>query len=267
VGLKNILKKAQEIETKWREEQKAKAAEIPKDFVLFCLKFLGLKLTEYQIKAAELLEKHNEVALLWCRQSGKTHLIAAWLLHYALTHSGVQIATVGPSWRQSMIPITKINYFRTKLPKGLFYPPQRSIMRLKNGSVIQSFPNNPNNLRGFTLHCVYCDEINFIPNDEEMYDAISFTLATTKGKFIASSTPWHTDNIFWKIFHDKQFEHFAKNHVTYRQVLDHKGPITKEWLEKKRKEYEGDPWRWRREMEAEWIANKPKMEKPSGNFW
>jgi nitroreductase len=106
-----------------------------------------------------------------------------------------------PSWRQTMIPITKMNYFMTKLPKGLFHKPQRTIVRLKNGSIIQAFPNNPNNLRGFTLQIVYCDEMNFIPNDEEMYDAIRFTLATTNGKFIASSTPWTTDSVFWKLFH------------------------------------------------------------------
>ncbi|MGB9779154.1 MAG: terminase large subunit domain-containing protein, partial [Candidatus Bathyarchaeales archaeon] len=111
------------------------------------------------------------------------------------------------------------------------------------------------NLRGFTLHIVYADEFNFIPNDEEMFDAISFTLATTNGKFIASSTPWSTDSVFWKLFHDKAFEHFAKSHVTYRQVIEQGGPLTAEWVEKKKREYEGDPWRWKREMEAEWAED------------
>jgi phage FluMu gp28-like protein len=155
-----------------------------------------------------------------------------------------------------MIPITKMNYFITKLPKGLFHKPQKTFVHLKNGSTILALPNNPNNLRGFTLNIVYCDEMNFIPNDEEMYDAISFTLATTNGKFIASSTPGRTESTFWKIFHEKAFEHFAKTHVTYQQVLEQKGPITKEWLEKKRKEYEGDPWRWRREMLADWAEDE-----------
>jgi phage FluMu gp28-like protein len=149
-----------------------------------------------------------------------------------------------------------MNYFRTKLPAGFFYRPQRTIVRLKNGSIIQAFPNNPNNLRGFTLSIVYADELNFIPNDEEMFDAISFTLATTNGKFIASSTPWTTDSIFWKLCNEKTFKHFAKSHVTYRQALEPKGPLTEKWLNKKRKEYEGDPWRWRREMLAEWAEDE-----------
>jgi len=256
VKLKEILKKAKQLEKEWREQQRAKETEIPADFIQFCQKFLGLKLTEYQVKAAALLEKHNDIALRWCRQSGKTHLIAAWLLHHALRNPGAQIAIVGPSWRQTIIPIIKMNYFRTKLPPGFFYRPQRTIVRLKNGSIIQSFPNNPNNLRGFTLSIVYADELNFIPNDEEMFDAISFTLATTNGKFITSSTPWTTDSIFWKLCNEKAFKHFAKSHVTYKQALEPKGPLTEKWLNKKRKEYEGNPWRWRREMEAEWAEDE-----------
>lgn len=254
--LKELLKRTKELEKEWLEQQRAKETQIPKDFVEFCIKNLGLILTKYQLETAKLLEKHNDAALRWARQTGKTHLIAAWLLHYALIHPDIHIAIVGPSWRQTMIPITKMNYFRTRLPAGLFYKPQRTIVRLKNNSIIQAFPNNPNNLRGFTLTIVYADELNFIPNDEEMFDAISFTLATTNGKFIASSTPWTTDSIFWKICNEETFKHFAKSHVTWKQALEPNGPLSKKWLEKKRKEYAGDPWRWRREMEAEWSEDE-----------
>jgi len=256
VNLKGALKRARKLERIWLEKQRVREASIPDSFIEFCEKILGLKLTQYQIEAAHLLEEHNDVALRWCRQSGKTHLISAYLLFYALKNPGVHIAIVGPSWRQSMIPIQKINYFRTRLPPGLFYKAQKTIVRLKNGSIIQALPNNPNNLRGFTLHLVYCDEMNFIPNDEEMYDAISFTLATTGGKFIASSTPWTTNSIFYRIFHDPAFSHFAKSHVRWEQAVEPNGPIEKRWIERKRKEYEGDPWRWRREMEAEWAEDE-----------
>jgi hypothetical protein len=48
---------------------------------------------------------------------------------------------------------------------------------------------------------------NFIANkiptinthDKELYDAILYTLGTTDGKFVCSSTPWHTDSVFFKI--------------------------------------------------------------------
>lgn len=256
MSLKKILKEAKKLEREWREKQRAKAEEIPADFIQFCKEFLKIKLTEYQLDAAEKLKTHNEVALRWCRQSGKTHLIAAWLLHYALLHPGSQIAIVGPSWRQTMIPITKMNYFMTKLPRGLFHKSQRTIVHLKNGSIIRAFPNNPNNLRGYTLQIVYCDEMNYIPNDQEMFDAITFTLATTNGKFIATSTPGSTDSIFWKLFNENKFKHFAKSHITYKQALQPDGPLAEDWVNKKKREYEGNPWRWRREMLAEWAEDE-----------
>ncbi|MBN1245517.1 hypothetical protein JXA31_07985 [Candidatus Bathyarchaeota archaeon] len=98
--------------------------------------------------------------------------------------------------------------------------------------------------------------MNFIPNDEEMFDAIGFTLATTNGKFIATSTPWTTDSIFWKICNQDTYNHFAKNHITWQQALEPNGPIKTRWLQEKKKEYEADPCRWKREMEAEWAENE-----------
>jgi len=140
--------------------------------------------------------KNQFVAACWSRQSGKSQMIAALLLHYALKHRDSYLAVVGPSWRQTKLIIRRINFFLRKLPKGLYRKPQRTIVRLRNGSIIEAFPNNPETIRGPTLNVVYCDEMNFIANDEEMYDAILFTLSTTNGRFICSSTPWTTDSIF-----------------------------------------------------------------------
>jgi len=234
----------------------AKKRKIPQTFSEFCEKWLGLKLTVYQREAAELIEKNDSIALRWSRQSGKTHLIAAWLLYYALKNPGAQIAIVGPSWRQTKIPIRKINGFLSKIPKGFYRKQQATMVQLRNGSIIQAFPCNPETIRGFTLSCVFADELNYISNDEDMYDAISFTLATTGGKFICSSTPGSTDSLFWRIFNRPQFAHFAKSHVAWQQALEPNGPLKKRWLEQKRKEYEGDEHRWRREMEAEWSEDE-----------
>jgi len=229
---------------------------IPKDPVEFMRKILGFNPTKYQLDLIEKFLKHQLVAVRWCRQSGKSHTMAALLLHYALTHPNINIGVVGPSWRQTKLVIRRINGFLQKIPKNYYYKPQRTIVRLKNGSVIEAFPNNPDTIRGPTLHIVYADEMNFIPNDEEMYDAILFTLGTTNGKFVCSSTPWNTDSVFWRIFNDPAFSDFAKSHITYKQALEPNGPLKREILEKIKKQLEGDPWRWRREMLAEWAEDE-----------
>ncbi len=192
----------------------AKKEQVPKDFAEFCLKNLNLKLTDYQVEGAKLIDKNDSVALRWSRQSGKSHMVSAKLLHDALINPGFQIAVVGPSWRQTKIIIRKINGFLPKLKRGLYRKPQATMVNLSNGSLIQAFPCNPETIRGFTLNEILADEFNYIPNDQELYDAIVFTLSTTNGKFLCTSTPGSSDSMFWKFFHLPQYAHFGKSHVT-----------------------------------------------------
>jgi len=186
-------------------------------------------------------------------------MISALLLWYALTHPNSYIAVVGPSWRQTKLIIRRINGFLQKLPRKWYKKPKKTIVELANGSRIECFPNNPETIRGPTLDVVYCDEMNFIPNDEEMFDAIMWTLVTRKhGKFICSSTPWNTDSVFWRIWNEDAFKNYAKTHITWREALEPNGPLSRNMLEQIRLQYEGDVWRWTREMEAEWTEDVNK---------
>jgi hypothetical protein len=217
---------------------------------------VGFEPTKYQLKLIEQFVEDQFVAARWCRQSGKSWIISALLLWYAVTHSESHIAVCGPSWRQSKYIIRRITYFLKKLPKGMFLKPLRTCLRFTNGSLIEAFPNNPDTIRGPTLQIVYLDEMNFLPNDEDMYDAILFTLGTTDGKFVCSSTPWNTDSIFYKIFNHKDFGDFATSHVSWQQAQEPNGPLKTKILDKIRKQLAEDPWRWKREMEAEWAEDE-----------
>ena len=250
------LKRVESLIKEIEAELEAEKAKIPEDPVKLCEQKLGFKPTKYQRKLARFFMKNQFVAARWCRQSGKSHMVAALLLHYGLIHPNSYIGVVGPSWRQTKLIIRRINFFLRKLPRGLYQKPQRTIVRLRNGSIIEAFPNNPETIRGPTLHTVYCDEMNFIRQDEELYDAILFTLSTTNGKFICSSTPWTTDSIFYKIFNDEAFKDFKRIHVTWRDAVEPKGPLKRGILKKIRRQFQGDPWRWRREMEAEWAEDE-----------
>jgi phage FluMu gp28-like protein len=237
------------------EELKAIEQKIPEDPVKF-FKMLEFQPTAYQLDLTQKFQNSQFIAARWARQTGKSHTIAALLLHYALTHPNTSIGIVGPSWRQTKLVIRRINLFLRKIPRGLYHKPQHTIVRLKNGSIIEAFPNNPETIRGPTLHVVYADEFNFIANDKELYDAILFTLGTTNGKFICTSTPWHTDSIFWRIWNDPAYKDYAKSHITYEQALEPNGPLKQEILDKIKRQLEGDPWRWRREMLAEWAEDE-----------
>lgn len=254
--LKTERKKIRNLERKIKAIIKARKQKVPRDPAVFCRKWLKFEPTQYQLELIQLFQKKQFVAARWSRQSGKSHIISALLLWFALQNKDAYIAVVGPSWRQTKLIIRRINTFLRKIPQGLYHRPLRTMIHLSNGSLIEAFPNNPETIRGPTLDLVYCDEMNFIPNDEELYDAILFTLGTTNGKFLCTSTPWTTDSVFYKICHNKEFEDFGRSHITYQDAVEPKGPLKKEILEKMKKQFEGDPWRWKREMLAEWAEDE-----------
>jgi len=222
----------------------------------FCKYVLGFEPTNYQQELIQLFTNNQFLAARWCRQSGKSYIISALLLWHAITHPDNYIVIVAPSLRQAKLIIRRIAQFTRKLPLGMCQKPLKTQIQLTNGTVIEAFPNNPETIRGPTLNLVYADEFNFIANDQEMYDAILFTLGSTNGKFICSSTPWSTDSIFHKIFNHKDYTDFAKHHVTWQQALEPNGPLKQNILQKIRKQFAEDPWRWKREMEAEWSEDE-----------
>lgn len=226
--------------------------------VTFCKKALGFEPTQYQIEFLTEAQRNQFIVLVWCRQSGKSHIVAAFLFWISVLNDSYQIGVVGPSFRQSKLVIRKINAFIHKLSKEVWSgrKPLKTKIALWNGSVIEAFPNNPDTIRGPTLNFVYADEFNFTKDDEEMYDAILFTLGTTNGQFVCSSTPWSRDHIFYRICHEKEFDDFKRIHITWREALEPNGPLKKTILEKIRRQLETDPWRWRREMEAEWAEDE-----------
>ena len=226
------------------------------DPVTFFEQVVGFKPTEYQRDLARKFAENQFVAMRWSRQSGKSWVAAALLLNYALVHPNSYIGVLAPGWRQSKLIIRRIRYFLQKLPKDVCPKPQRTVLYLNTGSVIEAFPNNPDTIRGPTLNVIYWDEANFTPDDIDLWTAILFTISTTKGKVLVSSTPWNTDSVFYKMFHSDEYSDFVRSHVTWQQALQPNGPLDQGTVEKIRKQFGEDPWRWKREMEAEWAEDE-----------
>jgi len=55
---------------------------------------------------------------------------------------------------------------------------------------------------------------------------------------------------------DNQFADFSRHHVSYKDALKPNGPIDPEFLEKIRRQYQTDPGRWKREMEADFADDE-----------
>ncbi len=74
-------------------------------------------------------------------------------------------------------------------------------------------------------NCIWWDETNFTAGDQDLYDAILFTLTTTNGKLIASSTPFNRDSLFWNMCNHKNYADFVKQHFSWEKALDPLGPL------------------------------------------
>ncbi len=232
-----------------------KVEEVKSDPVAFFRQILGFEPFSYQKELIRMFEQNQFIAARWCRQSGKSFTVSALLLNYALNNSDSYIALVGPSWRQTKLNIRRISFFLRKVQERVLHA-QKTRITFDNGSVIEAFPNNPETIRGPTLNLVWLDEANFVPNDEELYDAILFTLGTTNGKLICTSTPWNTDSIFWKMCNHESYSDFARHHVCVDEAKEPHGPLKANIIEKIKKQFGDDPSRWRREMEAEWAEDE-----------
>ena len=227
---------------------------IPTDPVEFCKDILAFTPTRYQEQF--LKDKNQFVSLRWSRQSGKSFIVSARLMWEAVVNNGTHIAIVAPSYRQSRLVLRKITDFLIRVPKQLISTVEKTRIVFRNGSTIEALPNNPLTIRGPTLNLVYCDEMNFIRDDVELYDAILFTLATTNGSFIASSTPGSRDGLFYKICFAPEYLDFSRSHVSWRDAVEPNGPLKNSILDRVRRQLESNPWRWTREMEAEFAEDE-----------
>ena len=250
------LRGALEDHVRIQEAQEVAAVdEVSHDTMKFLEKYCKLKPYWYLLDLIESYQNFQFNAVRWPRQTGKSTDIGALHLADAWNNDDLNIGFVGPSWRQTKLNIRRVASFCRNLPQqGLHV--QKTKISLPNGSVIEAFPNNPDTIRGNTFHRIWWDEVNFTSNDEDLYDAILFTLGTTNGKLTASSTPFNSDALFWKMCNHKDYADFGRLHFSYERALEPEGPLKPAIIEKIKKQFGEDPARWRREMEAEWAEDE-----------
>jgi phage FluMu gp28-like protein len=217
---------------------------------------LGFQATVYQEKL--LRDKSQFILARWSRQSGKSVAMAVAVLFNALTRKEFRAAIVAPSKRQSLKMVDKISRLLSRLGRDVLEgPPRNGRLAFRNGSVIEALLNNPDTIRGETLNVVVLDEFAYIEHDKELYDANIFALSTTNGSFYGTSTPGSRDSLFFSMAtDDNRFADFSRHHVSYKDALKPNGPIDPEFLEKIRRQYQTDPGRWKREMEADFADDE-----------
>ncbi len=252
-----------EIGREWREMEAERRDERLKGqgfkvggIIEFCKTWLKITPTAYQERL--LLDPAKFIVARWARQTGKTTAISALSLHTALIEGSKRIVILAPSWRQSKRMLSRIE---RSIPKNLRVVLvgrlHRTRLDFTNGSSIEALPNNPETIRGETCHLIILDEAAFVRYDKELYDAIIYALATTNGRFIAVSTPGSRDSLFYDMcMNNELYSEFSRYHVSYRDAVEPNGPLKQGIVESLRVQMKADPWRWQREMEAEFAEDE-----------
>jgi len=236
---------------------------LPVDTVEFCRKWLCYEPFEYVWPF--LRDDGHFIANLMARQTGKTFNGMAKLLHYAFRYPGSIILVTAPKLDQvKNIAFNALHQHLRRMESNdkKFFDYVignknilRTVIRLRNGSQILAESPIPETIRGHTAKVVYLMECNFIRDDEDLYSAVLFTLNTTNGYLIAESTPWNTDSVFHKMFHDPLYSKFNTHIVDYAKAISPNGPLNPEFVDMIKQQLAGDPVRWKREMLCEWTED------------
>jgi len=169
------------------------------DPALWTRTFLGIVPDPLQ---SDVLQAAEPNLLLNCsRQWGKTTIIAAKTLHFALFHPNSTTLVAAPSERQSLILLRRLQNFFSRLSLKIAPVPGFPFSSLlPNGSEIIALPASADTTRGFTAHLLVFDEAARIP--DQIFHALAPTRATTAGPVWLLSTPNGPSGFFYDIWED-----------------------------------------------------------------
>lgn len=245
-------KQKQKLEKLKKDFQAEEQIPPPKDPIEFCRQFLKFNPTPYQTEFLQ--DQSKRIVLLWSRQSGKSHTIAAKAIWHSLSYPKTLSLIVAPSLRQSMILSDRIQDHLANLTpqqrRKWITKQQRTQILFSNQSRIIALPCSENLLRGYTAHVIIADEANFFQNDQDIFYSILLPmLSTTNGTLIASSTPWNRDSVFYRFTQDTGFRKYV---VTCEEAVK-AGLMTQQFINQMKQLLPTE--RFQREYESQFVED------------
>lgn len=215
----------------------------------------------YQKIAVKNFLNYKDNILLQARQSGKTQIVAGYLLWFASFHFDKTIMIVSNKNTSAMEIIHRIKYAYEELPMWL-KPGVNSdgwnkhSVAFDNGSRIMSGATSEDSGRTYSISLLFCDEFAFVREgiQEEFWTAISPTLSTG-GQCIIASTPNGDSNLFANLWRgaEANVNGFHPMNVTWRDVPTRDD----KWAEKEKGKI-GER-KFRQEHETEFLSEDPLL--------
>lgn len=228
---------------------------------LWRLGIVSWKFHPTQIDVYEAINKTNSntFVLNLARQSGKSFLLCAYAIEFALQHPGAKICYLAPTAKAvKKIIIPRIRDILSDCPRDLLpsYKINDQVYSFKNGSEIHiagTDAERAENLRGQVFHLVICDEAGFMDKLDYVVSSILRPLTiTVNGKIILSSTPPISPSHPFKTF----AENAEKGGYYIKKTIYDNPMLSARTIEQFKEEAGGeDSVAWRREFLAEFIID------------
>lgn len=174
-----------------------------RDYLDYAADAVGFARVELQFdpdaKQIEILQsRRKRIVLNWGRQGGKSTVVVAKAVHYAVMHAGVTIVILGGEERHTAGFLVKVDQFLARLGWPVRGVPGLRLSRsLPNGSRFVTMTTNTG-VRGETAAMVIVDEAAYV--SDAVWESMLPVLATTDGIIIVLSTPNGRKGWFYELW-------------------------------------------------------------------
>ena len=200
--------------TKKQVQEVVKCMDDPQYFIEKYLKIVTLDkglvpftMYDFQRKMVDIFHNHRFSINKLPRQSGKSTIICAYLLHYCVFNDNVNVAILANKSSTARDLLGRLQLAYEHLPKWMqqgILNWNKGSLELENGSKIVAASTSSSAVRGSTFNIIFLDEFAYVPHNiaEEFFSSVYPTISSGEtSKVIIVSTP-HGMNMFYKLWMD-----------------------------------------------------------------
>lgn len=194
-------------------------------------------LFDYQKRFIHEIHNNSRIISMQPRQSGKTQVVAAYILHYSTFNDNKTIAILANKAAGAREIISRYQNMFEHLPAFLQQGVKtynKGDVELENGSKVFTGSTSPSGIRGKSVNFLYVDEVSIISNTvaDAFFTATYPTISSGKtAKIVLTSTPLGY-NHFWHFWNEaeKNINGFVPVKVEYNEHPDR----NEEWAKQQR---------------------------------
>lgn len=229
----NTLIKKAHVELEYTSEQSIELYRCRKDPVYFIENYTRIisvdeglvpfKMYPYQKKMVENYAANKRCITVTLRQAGKTTVVAAFLLWYAIFHDEKEVAVLANKGAQAQEIMDRIRLMAENLPyfimRGVKVFNKGTIV-FDNDSKIFGAASGSSSIRGRSIALLYLDEMAFLAQDEEFWTSTMPVVSSGKdSRIIITSTPNGQRGVFYRVYQEAVAGTNGYNHlvVTWKE--------------------------------------------------